>query len=322
MRASGNLCLALCLAIAAALPAARPARAADLLRVGNDAPASLTYCALDVGIEKGIFAKHGLEIEPSTWFGTAKGQPALIGGTIDVLLGAGSEMAFIVKGAPEKAVAVIAGPPSTMALIGRTGGPVHSLKDHKGRKLGFTNTGGLTDWLARQIIRREGYAPGEVTMVAAGATPTETAMLSTGELDAAVMDIVSAYAVESRGVGHVIQGFGAYVPDFAQSVIYARDDLIAQHPDRLRAFFAAWFEANEAMLADLPAFIACTVRKTGASPEIAARVIAETKADQSPDGRFLPGAMEVLATSFVDTGVLPEKPDMTRLYTEAFLPKR
>src|ERR1700712_3862657 len=61
---------------------------ADGLRVGNDAPTSIPYCALDIGMERGIFHRHGLDIEASTFFGSAKGQPALVGGTIDVLLGA------------------------------------------------------------------------------------------------------------------------------------------------------------------------------------------------------------------------------------------
>jgi hypothetical protein len=41
----------------------------------------------------------------------------------------------------------------------------------------------------------------------------------------------------------------------------------------------------------------------------------------SDDGKFNPKAMAVLARSYVELGVLPQAPDMSRLYTEAFLPK-
>jgi len=41
----------------------------------------------------------------------------------------------------------------------------------------------------------------------------------------------------------------------------------------------------------------------------------------SRTGRFDPKALDVLATSFVDTKALPSKPDMSKLLTEAFLPK-
>jgi hypothetical protein len=38
-------------------------------------------------------------------------------------------------------------------------------------------------------------------------------------------------------------------------------------------------------------------------------------------GRFNPKALELLADSFVDMKLLPSKPDMSQLYTEAYLPK-
>ena len=41
----------------------------------------------------------------------------------------------------------------------------------------------------------------------------------------------------------------------------------------------------------------------------------------STTGHFEPKALDVLAASFVDTKLLPEKPDMSKLLTEAYLPK-
>jgi hypothetical protein len=41
----------------------------------------------------------------------------------------------------------------------------------------------------------------------------------------------------------------------------------------------------------------------------------------NPTGRFNARALDVLARSFVEMGSLTEKPDMAKLYTEAFLPE-
>jgi hypothetical protein len=38
-------------------------------------------------------------------------------------------------------------------------------------------------------------------------------------------------------------------------------------------------------------------------------------------GRFEPKALAVLSRSFVEMKILPAEPDMSKLYTEAFLPK-
>jgi len=42
----------------------------------------------------------------------------------------------------------------------------------------------------------------------------------------------------------------------------------------------------------------------------------------NPTGRFDSRALDVLARSFVEMGSLAEKPDMAKLYTEAFLPPK
>ncbi len=310
------LCLVLCLLLATGTPA----RALDQLRVGNDAPSSIPNCALDIGIARGIFARHGLEIAPSIFFGSAKGQPALISGAVDVLVGAGSEMVFIARGAPERAVAVVSGQPADMALVATDPAAIAGPAWLKGRRLGISNPGGLTDWLAHLLLRRAGLAAGDVTLISAGNSATEAAMLRTGGLDAAVMDSLTADTLQARGGGHVVQSFGASVPDFAQGVIYARTDLIAQRPEVLRALLAGWFEALGLMLSEPPAAIGCIVARMGADPAAGARVFALMRDEISPDGRFRPAAMAVLAHSFVEMGTLPEPPDMTALYTEAFLP--
>ena len=39
------------------------------------------------------------------------------------------------------------------------------------------------------------------------------------------------------------------------------------------------------------------------------------------NGHFDPAALTVLSRSFVEMKTLPDEPDMSKLYTEAFLPK-
>jgi len=41
----------------------------------------------------------------------------------------------------------------------------------------------------------------------------------------------------------------------------------------------------------------------------------------SADGKFQPSALNVMARSFVELGQLDSEPDLTKYYTEAFLPK-
>ena len=53
---------------------------------------------------------------------------------------------------------------------------------------------------------------------------------------------------------------------------------------------------------------------------IVGKVYDETIPMLSDDGRFDAKGLAVLAQSFVDMNMLPDKPDMSKLYTEKFLP--
>ena len=308
----------LILLAAAAMPAVSDA--AEALRVGNDAPSAIAYCPLDYGLAHGMFAARGLALETSDWFGATKGQSAVIGGAVDLMLGSGAEMAYVAKGAPELAVAVAAGPPANIVLVAARDSAIKGPRDLAGQRVGITTVGGLTDWLMGQVMRHEGYAKDALTIVTAGGTPTQAAMLTTGGLDAALMDTVAAFTLQSKGGGRIVLNFGSYVPDFVSTVMFARRDLIEARPAALRDFLAVFFDAQTKLLADTAALEDCAVKKDGVPPDIAAKVVAEVSPAFSRTGRFPPAAMALLAQSFVETGVLADRPDPETLFTEAFLP--
>ena len=62
-------------------------------------------------------------------------------------------------------------------------------------------------------------------------------------------------------------------------------------------------------------------QRTGVSKAVATEGYNDTMPIFSATGRFEPKALDVLATSFVDMKLLPNKPDMLKLLTEAYLPK-
>ena len=83
---------------------------ADTLRIGKAGREAFSFVPLDVGIRKGFFAKNGLDIESIAFTGDARMQQAMASDSLDIALGSGPAMAFIVKGAPIKGVAAMAGP--------------------------------------------------------------------------------------------------------------------------------------------------------------------------------------------------------------------
>jgi NitT/TauT family transport system substrate-binding protein len=313
----GVVCLFVC-----AIVFAPPAFAAETLRVGKSVPQAFSFVPLDVGIQNGIFKKNGLDIEESAFSGDAKMQQAMAADSIDVGIGSGPAMAFIVKGAPIKAIAAMAGRPLLLTLVARNDGSIKSVADVKGKRIGVSTVGSLTYWMADELSRQRGWSKGGVEIAPVGAFKPMLAALKTKQIDAMVTDIATAYELEKNGEGKIVFRFGDLVKDFHIHVIFATNKAIASRPEALRAFLRGWFETIAFMRKNKAntVQIAKDIMETDA--EIAGRVYDELMPMFSDDGKFDPKALAVLSRSYVELKVLDKEPDMTKLYTEAFLPKK
>jgi NitT/TauT family transport system substrate-binding protein len=310
---------ALALATGAMILAA-PAGAAEKLRVGKAVPEAFSFVPLDIGMRKGFFAKHGLEIESIAFAGDARMQQAMASDSLDIALGSGPAMAFIVKGSPIKAVAAMAGPPLLLAIVVRPDGP-KSAAELKGKKISVSTAGSLTYWLVSETSRRQGWGPKGIDIAPMGAMPGQIAAIKRGDIDGAIMDIGNAFELEKRGEGRILVRF-TDIKDFHIHVIFAADKLIAGRPEAVRGFLQGWFETIAFMRKNKAETVAIAKEVTSKDEEITARVYDELMPMFSDDGKFSPSALATLAKSYVELQLLPEEPDPAKLYTEAFLPKR
>ncbi len=321
-RRSRRPCAALVVALALVIAAAagRAASAADQLRVAKGATLAFSFNLLDVGIEDGIFAKHNLEIEASSIDGAARLHQAMVANSIDIAMGAGTDIAFIAKGSPEKGVGVMATEPLNMAVTVRADGPLQAVGDLKGKTVGITTVGSLTDWFARQINYRQGWKGEDAVKIAAlGSADGTRAALLAGNIDAVVGSLETGYVLEADGRGRVILAFGNFVKPFITHAIYATDRLIAANPDAIRRFLAGWYET----VAYARGHKAETSRIVGAlihTPKDVTDRVYDIEMPMFPtDGHYDPQALDVVVQSLLDTGQLAAKPDIATLITERFL---
>jgi NitT/TauT family transport system substrate-binding protein len=307
-------------ALASAVFGFAPGAVAERLRVGNPEPAGFDFSPITVGTEAGIFARHGLEIESFGFAGGAKVHQAIAAGSLDMALGSGPDMAFIAKGATEKGVAAMAGPPLNMGIIVRPDSAIASIADLKGKTIGVTTVGSLTMWLATELSRREGWGADGLKPLAVGNFQANFAQLSSMNIDASVANLEGAYGLEAAGRAKVILRFGDVITEFLTHVIFASDAMIRDDPDGVRRFLKAWFETIAFMRANKDEAIRLSRLSTGLAPEIAEIVYREQMPMFLLDGHFGRNALAVVTRSFIDSGTLKEIPDGKTLFTEAFLP--
>jgi ABC-type nitrate/sulfonate/bicarbonate transport system substrate-binding protein len=300
--------------------AATMARAQDTLRVGRAIANSWSFVPLDVGMAAGIFARHGLAIESVSFTGSARLQQGMAANSIDIGLGSGPELAMVAKGAPVIAVGAIVLSPR-MTITVRAGGPIRQAEDLRGKRIGVSTAASLTEWLTRELSRREGWGRDGVQAVALGSDAAQIAAMKTEQIDGLVLDVATALRLESAGEGRIVLYFGDIIKDFIQNAAYARRDLVATDPDRVRRFLAGWYETIAYMGTHKPESIKIALPIVDLPTELAARGYDQWMEAYSRDGKFDPVALGLLAKSFVEMGLLPSEPDMSRLYTEEFLPK-
>src|SRR6202167_6315534 len=146
----------------------RPAAAAETLRVAKVVSTAWTFTPLDIGMQTGIFAKHGLDIEESASTGDAKLQQLLTADSIDIGIGSGPGMAFTIKGVPAKAVAAMYGAPRNMAVMVGYDTDIKTVDDLKGKKLGVTTVGSLTAWIGDRVNAKKGWGDHGIIIVPIG----------------------------------------------------------------------------------------------------------------------------------------------------------
>jgi NitT/TauT family transport system substrate-binding protein len=311
------------LALSAMLPlAARldPARAAESLRVAKVVPFAWTFTPLDIGIQEGIFAKHGLAIEASASSGDAKLQQLLTAGSVDIGIGSGPGMAFAAKGVPAKAVAEMYGTPRNMAVMVAYDSPIKTVGDLKGKKIGCTTVGSLTAWIGERINEKNGWGKDGIDVVAIGGMPPARAAIKTHQIDGYIGALEVGYKLEEAKEWRVITTATPFVDHFITHVLFARDELVQKRPDAVRAFLQGWFETIAYMKTHKDQAVAISAKVIDVSPAVAARAYDEQISGFSTDGTFDPLAVTTLKQSFIDMGLLKQVPDDKLLFTTQFVP--
>jgi ABC-type nitrate/sulfonate/bicarbonate transport system substrate-binding protein len=309
--------------LALALALATGAHAADTLRVGRSPGFLFAYTPLDVGLAQGFFQKRDLAIETVDFEGAAKMDQAIVAGSIDISLGSPMGMAMEVKGMPATAIAVIAGPMLEFGILVPYDSPVKSLDELKGKTFGIATIGSITQWVALELARVKGWGPDGIKLTAIGSSPgAAAAALKAHLVDATVGNATSGPILERAHDGRLLATAADFVPHFQAHTMYAAADPLHRNPDAVRRFLASWLEAVAFMRAHRDDTIRVAIPVTGLSPADETLEYDRLMPGISQDGRFDPQDMQRIGQSFVELHVLDREPDMTKLYTEQYLPPR
>ena len=314
--------LAACAVALGAILAAPMASAATTLTVGKAAPNADPIIPVNVGDQLGIFKKHGLDLKIVDFTGGSKMTQAMAAGALDIGDGAGTEMALVAKGAPMIAVCETAGPIPFIGIGVPYDSPIKTIEQLKGKKIGFSSSGSLTDWLTRELARNQGWPPDAVTGVSIGNGASSIIAAFRDHLIDADVAVTSLFlAMEENKTGRLLFPVSQYEGRLAAGTLYASNHIIETNPEAVRAFVAGWVETVNYIRSHKAEAVKMQAAITGFSEAVMSRDYDLTIDMFTKACEFDAESLDTLKRSFVDLGLLPSAPDMSKLYTEKFLPK-
>jgi NitT/TauT family transport system substrate-binding protein len=220
----GLIRLAVLLGAGLVLPVASVSKASlqaeTLVRIAfsQQSVASLPVIVAD---QRGLFAAEGVKIEKSDFSGGGAAVQSLAGGSSDLCLCAPDHAVRLADRGLGGAVIVALYERNPYALVARAGATFTDLKSLKGRKLGVTASGSLSDSALRFAVKSLGMDPDkDVQVIAMGLGGPMKAALDAGVIDAGM--------VTTPDTQNLLSTAGAYkvIEDFRQ-LDYPATDLIA-----------------------------------------------------------------------------------------------
>jgi NitT/TauT family transport system substrate-binding protein len=294
--------------------------ALDEVTVGKSG-VGMAWSVIEGGQDAKIWESEGLDVTAIQFNGDAVIQRAMTSGDIDFGFGSGPGMGYREKGVPAIAVAAVAGPPYPFVIVVGRDSPIRTTDDLKGKSVGITTAGSLTQWLVRELSRQKGWGPTGINDTPLGSDRARLAALKTGDLDGSVTTLESAYSYEENNEARLLVTFGDIVKDFHTHVLFARDQLVRDNPDLVQRFVRGWFKSVAYMRAHKEFGVKIAAKTLDMSETAVSRAYdLEIGTMLSTDGAFNPKAIEVIRGSLVALGILDKVPDAKDLYTDRFVP--
>ena len=223
-----------------------------------------------LGVEAGIFKKHGLEVDITWTAGGAETLQAVLTGSVDYALTNGVEgvLAAYAKGAPVRIIGSEMRGAGDIYWYVKADSPIKSLKDADGKTMTFSRPGSSSHLTAQQIAAKAGVTP---KFVSTGAMPATRTQLVSGQIEIAWAAVPLALDAIKKGEFRIIARGGdlTELNDVSIRVNVTTDKFLKERAKAAQAFARAYAESVDWMYANVDKSAAYWSNLTKISPEIA-----------------------------------------------------
>src|SRR5918994_7309616 len=222
-------------------------RAAEMPLVhANYAAISGAFAPLWIATEKGLFTKHGLNVD-LRYIAPATATQALLARNLDIINPGGEIVEAGLNGEP---VVFIAGILNRAVMSIYAKPEINSMSDVKGKVLGVTVPGATTDFAARVLLQQSGLAPGkDVKLLYLRGMPEILAGINQGNAVAGIFTAPTTLKARAAGLKELVNVTEKNIPMIHAALATTRDYL-KTHRDPTQRFLRAYLEGIKIALTD------------------------------------------------------------------------
>jgi NitT/TauT family transport system substrate-binding protein len=283
MRLFGRVTLAIAAAGAFA-SAISPAAAQETLKLAIGQRGNWENAMPELGQNAGIFKKHGLTLELLYTQGGGETQQAVISGSVDIGIGAGTggAMGAFAKGAPIRAFANSMTGAAEFWYV-PSNSPIKTIKDAGGKSIAFSTRGSSTNTMVLSLLKNFGV---DAKPVATGNPASTFTQTMSGQVDMGWSS--PPFGLEALEQNRIrIVARGSDIPSFREQTVRVQivnADALQRKKDVIARFVQAWRETLDWMYSD-PAAIKAYAEWVNVPEAMAQRVRDEfyPKENLNPD---------------------------------------
>ncbi|MGI8393245.1 ABC transporter substrate-binding protein [Leucobacter sp. W1038] len=271
--------------------------------------------AVQLGIDEGIFEKHGLDVELQLGDGGAALLPAVSSGSMQFAVG--NPLSVLTAASQGLDMRIVSGysrnnetpsdpeelAPSGITVLADSG--ITRWKDLEGKTVAINALNTQGDLGTKAMVEADGGDPNLVKFIEI-AFPDQLAQLEQGNIDASwTPEPFISKARATEGIEFLGDPLRA-IPGLYTMVTFTSGDYADKNPEIVKAFRDAIMETAEAAMGDTDAFRAAVVAHTGMDA-----AVVETINLEFISGDLDPKVIEELSATALDFGFIESQPDLS-----------